>query len=643
VSGDSAAGLIVQAERASRDQLLSTTALQNLKQTLSIALIDWEAESLSQLIAQAAWDELNDRFYTSLKFGTGGLRGRTVRPLVTDAERGDGKPGGRPDHPAVGTNCMNARNVRAATAALLRFLRTKYPSAALRIGISYDSRWFSREFAAEAAQVATVAGVDVLLFDAPASVPQLAFSVRKHEAHAGIMLTASHNPPHDNGFKVYSRDASQVIEPDASAIVAQIGVVDSVVAPLRPGEVTALDNSADAEYLAALATTIVDSTLAKRARGTLSIVYSSLHGTGIRLIPAALRSLGVEPIIVQEQASLDGAFPTVRAPNPEDPNAFAMALATAREHGALAAIATDPDSDRIGIAVRRSVSDEFTLLTGNQVSALLAEYRLSSLFNSGVLSAANAHNAAIVKTYVTTDLLDAIAREHGVRCVNTLTGFKYIGAKLRYYAGKVLGADNAWRPLSREQALEHGTYLVLGCEESYGYLSGDYVRDKDANGAALMVAELLLAANVQGTSILDLLDSLYLKHGFSTDKLETLVFEGSRGAEQIQRLLASYRSAPPERYGEARVVRVDDFSRAGTTDADGEPLPTELMLRFHLLGGGHVTLRGSGTEPKLKFYLALSATPRDAAELERMKSDAREYFAGLWQTIRDDADARLKG
>jgi phosphoglucomutase len=318
---------------------------------------------------------------------------------------------------------------------------------------------------------------------------------------------------------------------------------------------------------------------------------------------------------------------------------YDRAVAQARRIGADTVIATDPDTDRLGIAAR--AGDDYALLSGNQIGALLADYRLARLFGAGVLTPDNASHAAVVKTYVTSDLIKAVAEHYGVRCVETLTGFKYIGAKLRAYAARVDDGGDGMRSVGRAEALAAGTYLVLGCEESFGYLAGDYVRDKDANGAALMFAEVAADSASRGASVLDRLDELYLRHGYHAERLATLPFEGQRGAADRAALLDSYRRTPPRQIAGVSVDAVQDFGVDTVVDTDGERVPAELMLRFSLADGGRVTVRGSGTEPKLKYYIAMRAAVAEPEALSDAKAALAARLEAVWTELREDVATRL--
>lgn len=604
-------------------------------------LAAWERDAVAELAEAGAWTELDDRFYRRLRFGTGGLRGRTIGRVVAPSERGAASEGARPARAAVGVNCLNDRAVADATRGLVRWLRAQAGGAAPSLAVAYDTRHFSPEFARVTAETARDEGATVHLYASAASTPQLAFTVRETGAMAGVVLTASHNPPHDNGYKIYLGDGSQIVEPAASEIAAAIEAargsapaVDTV-----PGTIHVIGAELDEPFLDAIRAG--SATPRREGSGApVRIVYTPLHGTGIRIIPRALAAAGVAVHVVESQATPDGAFPTVPSPNPEDPRVFAEAIAVARVIGADAVLATDPDADRLGIGARTPDGD-YALLTGNQIGALLADFRLTRLRETGVITPENAGRAAIVKTFVTTDLIAAIAEHHGVHWVETLTGFKYIGAKQRAYAALAHPESGGRLPLSRADGLARGRHLVLGTEESYGYLAGDYIRDKDANGAALMLAELLLDVAARGTTVLAQLDALYLRHGYHADRLQTLPFEGASGGRDMARLLESYRLAPPARVAGSAVVEAQDFSRDTVVDADGERVPSELMLRWTLADGGRITVRGSGTEPKLKYYVALRAPAGDAAELSASKQRLDARLDAVWAELRADVAARL--
>src|SRR6266496_5574496 len=420
------------------DQLMESTG-KNIRMLLGSDPSDRYWRVVNELATASKWSELNDRFYRTLAFGTGGLRGRTIGKIVTAAERGKAGSDERPEFPCVGTNAMNFFNISRATQGLVAYLNDwnsrKKISAKPKLVIAHDPRFFSKEFAQLAAKVASENGCDAFVFEGPRSVPELSFAVRHLKASAGGMITASHNPRYDNGYKVYFSDGAQVIEPHASGIITKINAITSeAFAPLprdRQGKITMIGKEIDEAYMHRLETLILDPQMIRDGK-SLRIIYTPLHGTGGVIIKPMLKRLGFNFQVVQEQYRFDGRFPTVKSPNPENAEALTMAINLAQKEDADLVVATDPDCDRMGAAVRGK-DGKMKLLTGNQTGSLLAWYRIKTLFDKGVLNEQNASRAVIVKTFVTTDLQKAIADRYGLRCVETLTGFKYIAAKLGKY------------------------------------------------------------------------------------------------------------------------------------------------------------------------------------------------------------------
>src|SRR5215831_15339417 len=453
-------------------QLIESSA-KNIRTLLEGAESDVYFRSVKELVDAAQWPELNDRFYQTLAFGTGGLRGRTIGKIVTTAERGSARESERPEFPCIGTNAMNFFNINRATRGLVAYLqdcnRQMGISAKPKIVIAHDPRFFSKEFAELAAKVAAENGCDAFVFDGPRSVPELSFAVRHLHASAGIVITASHNPPHDNGYKVYFDDGAQVIDPHASEIIRKVNAITTEsFTPLpkeQQGKVTVIGKNIDQAYMHRLETLILDSRVIREAK-SLRIVYTPLHGTGSVITRPMLNRLGLKFQVVPEQDCFDGRFSTLKSPNPEYGEALTMAINLAeKENGDLVA-ATDPDCDRMGVAIRTR-DGKMKLLTGNQIGSLLAWYRIKTLFDKGVLNKPNAARAVIIKTFVTTDLQNAIADHYGVRCVETLTGFKYIGAKLANYERAIPEqlrqsyADLAEKE-TRQLRLAHSSFYVFG-------------------------------------------------------------------------------------------------------------------------------------------------------------------------------------
>src|SRR5882762_6625988 len=613
--------------------------------------------AVDELASDNEWAELNDRFYQTLAFGTGGLRGRTIGKIVTAAERGNARGDERPEFPCVGTNAMNFFNVSRATRGLIAYLhdwnRREEISAKPKIVIAHDPRFFSKEFAELVAKVTSENGCDACVFEGPRSVPELSFAVRYLKASAGVMITASHNPPYDNGYKVYSSDGAQVIEPHANGIIVKVNAIASeAYTPLpkaRQGKIEMIGTDLDEAYMRRLETLVLDPTVIREAK-SLKIVYTPLHGTGSVIIEPMLKRLGFSFEVVPEQDHFDGRFPTVKSPNPENAEALTMAIDLAEKEGADVVVATDPDCDRMGAAIRAS-DGKMQLLTGNQIGSLLAWYRSRTLFEKGVLNKQNASRGVIIKTFVTTDLQKAIAEHYGLRCVETLTGFKYIGAKLGKYERAIPDHQN-YVDLSEQETrklrLEHSSFYVFGGEESYGYSGADFVRDKDGNGAVIMFCEVAACAKAHGKTIVELLDDIYSEFGYFAEKNGSLVFEGAEGATKIARLIKSYATDPfPEVLG-SKVTNIKNFETDEIKDAECDRIPSEKMLMFELqdpAGAGRIAVRPSGTEPKIKYYLFAHRRPEkgkfDSVELNQIKTEVKERLDRLWDWLQEDATSRL--
>jgi phosphoglucomutase len=651
--------LSTRIQQAVSDGHLLESSARNIGQMLARSSSPVAAESIGELVAQGAWDELNDRFYKTLAFGTGGLRGRTIGKIVTAAERGTPQPLDRPEQPCVGTNAMNYFNISRATQGLVAYLKEWFAKNNLpgrpKIVVAHDTRHFSRDFTELTARVAAENGCDVCIFEGPRSTPQLSFSVREENANAGIVITASHNPSHDNGYKVYFDAGAQVVEPHASGIIAQVNVIESdVYAPLpaaEQGTLTVLGKANDDAYMARLETLILDRPMvAAAAQSGLRIVFTSIHGVGGTIIKPMLDRLGFRYSTVPAQELADGRFPTVKSPNPENAEALTLAMQLADKDGADLVIATDPDCDRMGVAVRNPAG-QLELLSGNQIGSLMAYYRVNKLIEQGVITPENAARCVIVKTFVTTDLQKAIAEKHGMRCVETLTGFKYIGEKLgKYEAALPAGMRAKYRTLpeleTRALRLAHSSYYVCGGEESYGYSAADFVRDKDGNGAAVVFAEVAAYAKSRNLTLIDLLDEVYAAYGFYLEKNGSLTFEGADGAAKIQRLVDSYAGQPPREADGSAVSGTRNFATETFTDSEGDTIPKEKMLMIDLADGRRIAVRPSGTEPKIKFYMFALRAPQAGksfteAELGTIKSGVRVSLEQLWTWVQQDVAQRL--
>jgi len=613
------------------------------------------ARVVSELADAQEWAELNDRFFRTLAFGTGGLRGRTIGKIVTKAEHGNARNDQPPEFPCVGTNAMNFYNVSRATQGLVAYLQEWRAQEEIAgkptLVIACDTRHYSKQFAELVAKTAAENGCDAAVFDGPRSTPELSFAVRFLGASAGIVITASHNPPHDNGFKAYFNDGAQVIEPHASAIIAKVNAIASESYTAKPtgeqGAVQTLGSEVDEAYMERVETLILNKERVRSAKD-LRIVFTPLHGTGGVIIKPILDRLGFNFSVVEEQDRFDGNFSTVQSPNPENAAALRLGVELAEKTKADLVVATDPDCDRMGVAVRAD-DDEIKLLTGNQIGSLMAYYRIKTLFERGILNAQNASRGVIIKTFVTTDLQKAIAEKYGLRCVETLTGFKYIGAKLRKYEEAIpesLRKDYARlsEEKTRKLRLTHSSLYVFGGEESYGYSGGDFVRDKDGNGAAIMFCEVAACAKSIGLTVTALLDEIFSEFGYFEEYTGSLTFEGAEGAETIRRLLASYVANPPSEMLGTKVAHVKNFETETFRDVEGDEIPKEKMLIFELEDQTRIAVRGSGTEPKIKYYLFAQQRSAQSkftsTELASIKQKVGARLEELWQWLREDAATR---
>ncbi len=516
-------------------------------------------------------NELTESFYKDLEFGTGGLRGIM----------------------GVGSNRMNNYTVGFATQGLANYLKINFPNEEIRVAIAHDSRNNSRTFAERVADIFASNGFKVFLFDALRPTPELSFAIRELHCQSGVMVTASHNPKEYNGYKAYWSDGSQVTAPHDTNIIKEVEKVTEVSQVLtgaNPENITILGEEFDKVYLAAIkALSLSPESVAKYH--DMKIVYTPLHGAGVRLVPESLKNFGfTNTISVKEQTVLDGNFPTVASPNPEERATMKMAIELAeREHADLA-MATDPDSDRIGLALRNG-KGEYVLLNGNQTLVLLMCYQLTRWAELGRIKAGD----YVVKTIVTSMMPDAVAAHYGVKCYNCLTGFKYIAKIIREQEGK--------------------TKYIGGGEESFGYLAGDYVRDKDGVSACSLAAEAAAWCRAtKGMTLYEWLQDLYVKFGFYREGLVNVVRKGKDGAELIQNMMVEYRANPPKSILGSPVVKVLDYKTLETLDvATGKFSAIEgiedksNVLQWITEDGTIVSVRPSGTEPKIKFYFGVKA------------------------------------
>lgn len=649
-----------QIEAAGAEGKILESTVNNLKVWSSADFLPgWVSASITELVEKEAWEELNDRFYKNMAFGTGGIRGRTIGRVSASAEIGTEGPKGTPEHAAVGTNVLNDFNIIKATIGLFRYcdqyLKESGRHDLPRFIIAHDVRHFSRHFCELAASTWCKLGGQALIFDGPRSTPQLSFAVREFGATCGAVITASHNPPHDNGFKAYFEDGAQVVSPHAEGIVGLVGEVTLEELPnfleIDLAPVVVLDAKADAPYLSILEEMVIDREVMQKEAP--KVVFSPIHGTGAISSLPVLKKLGVEVIEVPEQSVQDPRFPTVKSPNPENAEALEMAIAKANEAGADVVIATDPDADRMGVAVRDTHGD-MVLLTGNQIGTVLAEYRISTLKDAEILPEDGSENAALIKTFVTSPMQESVADWHGLKTINTLTGFKWIGEKLADYEAEMKAklfekegialdydACDVWT--RADLLLDYSTFFVFGGEESYGYLATDKVRDKDANAAVVMFCELAAYLKANEMTFSEYLDSLYLQHGYYEEKTINIYYEGAAGAQKISNILESYRSDAPKAFGDVDVSKFTDFGKDEIFDADGKRIAPQDFYFFELSNGYSFAVRGSGTEPKIKFYVFGRSDVSEPEELPAVKEAAAKVMQTILGAIEADARQRAEG
>ncbi len=514
---------------------------------------------------------LEDAFYRNLEFGTGGLRGVM----------------------GVGTNRMNKYTVGMATQGLANYMKANC-TGELSVCISFDSRNNSEAFAKITAAVLAANGIKVFIFDILHPIALMSYSVRTKKATAGIMITASHNPKEYNGYKVFWSDGAQVISPVDKDIVAEVNkITDPSMVKFVPGEDAAsieyMSHEMDDAYLNAVSSLML-SPEARERHKDIKIVYTPIHGSGVHIVPEFLGRLGFEKIYhVPEQDVVDGNFPTVMSPNPEEPGALAMAVEVADREGADIVMATDPDADRLGIAVRDN-DGKMVLLNGNQTASILTYYILRRWSELGKLDSTK----YVVKTIVTTELIRAIAEKYGVKVFNVLTGFKFIADVVKKNEGK-------------------GEF-ICGGEESYGFNVGEFVRDKDAPISCAMVAECAAWAAEQGKTLYQLLQDIYAEFGYYKESLTSLVRKGKAGVEEIAQIMSDYRANPPKEMAGSPVVKVVDYNKPEETG-----LPKSNVLQFFNEAGDVVSVRPSGTEPKIKFYFGAKGSDADA-KIEVLRS-----------------------
>ncbi|KKX49789.1 phospho-sugar mutase [Sphingobacterium sp. IITKGP-BTPF85] len=532
-------------------------------------------KEINDMLESGRFTELTDAFYRDLDFGTGGLRGVV----------------------GVGTNRMNRYTVGIATQGFANYLNKKYKGQPVKIAIAYDNRNSSKHLSNVCTDVLTANGIEVFIYEELRPTPVLSFAVRELGCQGGIMLTASHNPKEYNGYKVYGSDGGQLVYPaDVEVIkeVREIATIDQVNFASNTDLITYLDHELDEIYFNKIKPFSIRADIDK-AKEDLHIVFSPLHGTGITMVPEVLSRWGFKNVhVVPSQATPDGNFPTVEYPNPEEPEAFEQSLALANEVKADIAMATDPDCDRVGVAVRKA-DGNYELLNGNQLGSLLVHYVLQGLKDSGRLD----ETGFVVKTIVTTGLISDIARSFDIACYDVLTGFKYIGEKITQ--------------------LENQNTFLVGGEESYGYLIGDLVRDKDAIISCVIVAEMAAWYKSQGLTLLDALSSLYEKYGHYREQLISVTKKGKEGLEEIAKLMDNLRQSPPTHLAGIRVAAIKDYEISQSFDLiNGSKtaieLPKSNVLQFITEANDVVSVRPSGTEPKIKFYCSAKHISNNGTE-----------------------------
>lgn len=536
---------------------------------------------IQQLLDEEKETELSDSFYKSLEFGTGGMRGEM----------------------GVGSNRMNKYTVGAATQGFSNYLKQSLPGKEIKVAIAHDSRNNSPFFARICADIFSANGIKVYLFSALRPTPELSFTIRHLGCDAGLVITASHNPREYNGYKAYWNDGSQVVAPHDKNIVTEVNNITSVDDINFNGNeslITFIGEEVDKEYLKTIQHNSINPDVIARQKD-LKIVYSSIHGTGITLVPQALSLLGFENVnVVEAQAEPNGDFPTVVYPNPEETEAMTLAVNLAKDIDADLVIATDPDADRVGAAVKNP-HGEWVLLNGNQMASLIIYYLLGAWEKAGKLTG----KEFVAKTIVTTEIIAKMCASKGVKCYDTLTGFKYIAAVIRELEGK-------------EQ-------FIGGGEESYGYLIGDAVRDKDAVASCAMIAELTAYAKDNGKSLFDFLTEMYQENNFYYEGLISLTKKGKAGAEEIQQMMANLRANLPTSVAGSEPVTVLDYKNLTSKDLktgeitaipEGLGMESSNVIQLILADGSKVSARPSGTEPKIKFYVSVNAPLANPADFD---------------------------
>ncbi|MEJ6981341.1 phospho-sugar mutase [Pedobacter sp. P351] len=575
-------------------QELEPSVLQKINTWLQGSYDSDTKTSVQKLLNDKSYTELTDSFYKDLEFGTGGLRG-----LMGN-----------------GSNRINKFTIGTATQGLCNYLLKKYPGEKIKVAVAHDSRNNSDYFANITAEVFSANGIHVYFFKELRPTPLLSFAIRELGCRSGVMLTASHNPKEYNGYKAYGADGGQFVSPDDKMVmdeVAQISSIDKVKFNRVEENIELLGEEIDKLYLDKITELSVSPEAIKRQTG-LKIVFSPIHGTGITLVPQALERFGFSNVIlVEEQIKPDGNFPTVVYPNPEEKEALTLALAKGKETDADLILATDPDADRVGIAVKND-EGEFILLNGNQTGSLLINYLLTAWEESGKLTG----NEYIVKTIVTSYIIDEIAKSKKVECYNTLTGFKYIGELMTSLSGKKT--------------------FIGGGEESYGYLIGELVRDKDAVISAAFIAEMTAYYKDKGSSLFEAMLSMYEQYGLYKEKLVSVTKTGKSGAEEIKAMMERFRNNPPVSLGGSKVILLKDYELQKETDLSSGSIkvldfPKSDVLQFITEDGCIISARPSGTEPKIKFYCSVNAPLDNKSNYKKVDKELDEKVNSIMKDL----------
>ena len=561
------------------DLTLESNVRNQVSTWLSGRYDDVTKSEIQDFIDNKNEEALTDAFYKNLEFGTGGLRGLM----------------------GVGCNRMNKYTIGSATQGLANYLKKTYPSQQIKVAIAHDSRNNSNYFAKITAEVFSANHIEVYFFDELRPTPELSFAIRHFGCQSGVVITASHNPKEYNGYKAYWNDGAQMIAPHDTNVIDEVNAIasiDDVNFNANQNLIKMIGKEVDEVYLSKIKSLSI-STEAIRRQKDLKIVFTPIHGTGITLVPTLLKQFGFENVsIVASQSTPDGNFPTVVYPNPEESEALTLALQQAKELDADLVLATDPDADRVGIAIKND-KNEFQLLNGNQTGALLIYYLLNAWKEAGKITG----KEFVVKTIVTTDLIARIAEKFGVKNYDTLTGFKYIAALIKELEGK-------------EQ-------FIGGGEESYGYLIGDFVRDKDAIASCAFIAEMAAWAKDQGKGLYDLLLDMYVEFGFYKEKLISITKKGKSGAEDIKAMMKQMRENPPLSIAGSKLEKISDYEfgieRNFVTNSESPlSLPKSDVLQFKTVDGSIISARPSGTEPKIKFYFSVNTALSSKAEFENV-------------------------